>query len=247
MIFNYKNIADLQKDSSKIIQHVNENGYCAIRGLFNRDELRNKIKTLFEYANSTQKGSSAGTKPHEIKSNMAKWSIGGQSKVQSDLPRFMVTVYNTFFSQDIFNLHADFSQLIEVRDAIAQRDALTDKALLPERYNGCRIQIYPAGGGFMGMHTDTTAVSSLRTKNDAYIQLLLLLTERGTDYQDGGAFIMQNGEYVDTETATQTGDILVYDGATMHGVSDIDSNKVFDANDLRGRAVSLVTIYKNQL
>lgn len=247
MIFTYKNIFDLRSDSARIVEHVNEKGYCAIRGLYDRDDLRSKLKSLYEYANTVQKGSSAGTKPKEIKSNIAKWSIGGQSKVQADLPRFMLTVYNTFFSENIFNLHPDFTQLIKIRDAIAQRDALTDDILLPERYNGCRVQIYPSGGGFMGMHTDTTAVSSLRNKADTYIQLVLLLTERGVDYHDGGAFTMQNGDYVDTEKETQTGDILVYDGATLHGVSDIDSNKVFDANDLRGRAVALVTIYKNVL
>jgi hypothetical protein len=76
-----------------------------------------------------------------------------------------------------------------------------------------------------------------------FLQVLVLLTERGTDYQTGGAFNTIDSERVDVEEGTQTGDVLVYDGATVHGVADVDSDLPFRADDLRGRAVLLGTIY----
>ncbi len=53
---------------------------------------------------------------------------------------------------------------------------------------------YPAGGGFMGAHEDTRAAKNLPPEQRVYIQLVLLLTERGTDYQTGGAFVEFDGE-----------------------------------------------------
>ncbi len=73
--------------------------------------------------------------------------------------------------------------------------------------------------------------------------MVLLLTERGTDYHHGGAFATVDGKIVDSEADALSGDVLVYDGNTNHGVADIDPTVTFNANNLRGRAVALATIY----
>jgi hypothetical protein len=133
----------------------------------------------------------------------------------------------------VFSLHDVFRRIIEIRDVLAGRELLTDEKLEPNGWNGCRLQIYPAGGGFLGAHRDTRGLSNMEStalNPDDFIQLVVLLTERGTDYQTGGAFNI-------------TGDVLVYDGATIHGVADIDSDVPFRADDLRGRAVLLGTIF----
>jgi hypothetical protein len=158
----------------------------------------------------------------------------------------MTTVYNPLSADDLHGLHDDFRNIIEIRDALAGRDVLTDETLAPDRWNGCRVQIYPAGGGFMGAHLDSRGVGNLPRGTDAFIQLLLLLSERGTDYHEGGAFVECDGKRIDSEAGTRSGDVVVYDGATVHGVSDIDPTLTFDAADLRGRAVALATIYDRQ-
>jgi hypothetical protein len=85
----------------------------------------------------------------------------------------------------------------------------------------------------MGAHADSRGVGNLPQNTDAFIQLLLLLTERGTDYRTGGAFVERDGRQIDSELDTLSGDVVVYDGATIHGVADIDSTAVFNATDLR--------------
>jgi hypothetical protein len=228
---------------AEIVANVRKTSFTVIRGLFNRESVRAKMQSVYRFANGERRLASAGVSPDEIQHNVVKWSIGGQSTTQSGLPRMMATVYNPLFAGDMHGLHADFRGIIEVRDALADRAVLTDEKLAPDRWNGCRVQIYPAGGGFMGAHRDSRGIGNLPQNTDAFIQLLLLLTERGTDYKAGGAFVERDGRQIDSESDTLSGDVVVYDGATIHGVADIDPTAVFNATDLRGRAVALATIY----
>ena len=84
------------------------------------------------------------------------------------------------------------------------------------------------------------------TIQDSYIQLVLLLTQKGIDFQTGGACVIQDGALIDSEINGLSGDVLVYDGLTNHGVADIDSSSPLDMHHLQGRAVALVTIYNNK-
>jgi len=242
-MLNVRTIDDVKKHRADIVEQVGKSGYVALRGLFDRDKVRSKLASVYRFANTAPRFSSAGVSPDAIQNNIVKWSIGGQSTTQSGLPRMMTTVYNPLFAEDIHALHDDFRRVIEIRDALAERPVLDDAALAPDRWNGCRVQIYPAGGGFMGAHADTRGVSNLPKTAGAFIQLLLLLTEKGLDYKTGGAFVELDGKTIDSEFETQSGDVLVYDGSTIHGVADIDPTTVFDGTNLRGRAVALATIY----
>lgn len=238
-----KTIEEANSVRDNIISDVAEKGFVLVRGLLDRNAVRKCTSELYRYANTQAHKASAGVAPEEIRTNMSKWSIGGQSTSQAGLPRFMLTIYNPLFERDLFGLHEHFEKLVSFRDMLAGREPQTDSMLMPDRFNACRVQIYPAGGGFMGGHTDTRAASNLKSEQGPYIQLVMLLTERGTDYHTGGAFVTHQGNPIDSEHESMSGDILVYDGSTLHGVADIDSTKPFNTADLAGRAVALVTIY----
>src|SRR5262249_37601740 len=198
---------------------------------------------VYRYANSAEHRPSTGVAADEIRRNVSKWSIGGR-RDQDGIPRCAVVVYNPLSDRDIFGLHSYFECIIEVRDRLAGREILRDSVLLPDRFNACRVQIYPAGGGFLGEHRDLRGQSNL--PEGLYLELLLLLTQRGVDYQKGGGSVRYNGVKVDSEAGSRRGDVVVYDGATIHGVADIDPGLAFDATNLRGRAVAMATIYDNR-
>lgn len=242
-MFNLQTIGQLESHQNKIVEEVVQHGWSVVRGLFNREELREKLNLIYEAVNKSERLPSAGVPPEAIQKNVFKWSIGASSTSQGGIARMMLTVYNPLFAENTYGLHSIFSRLIEVRDALAQHSPLTDVELAPDRWNSCRVQIYPAGGGFMSAHIDSRAASNLPPKQKAYIQLVLLLSERGLDYKTGGAFVYLNEDIFDSENNTKTGDIIVYDGNTMHGVADIDPAEVFNCKNLGGRAVALATIY----
>ena len=228
-----------------IVTQVQNDSFVVLRGLCNRESIRKKIPLINEKISKTNFLSSSGVTPEQIRSNIIKWSIGGQSQQQEGLSRFMVTCYNPLFCDDIYEMKEEFSKLIIIRDRLAGLSTIMTDELLPKpNFNGTRLQIYPKGGGFLGSHIDSRAMDSIKDLNRPFIQIVLLITEKGVDFQKGGAFVVnKNNEYVDTEQYGLSGDILVYDGNTIHGVADIDSNIPFEKNNMLGRCVALATIY----
>jgi hypothetical protein len=181
-----------------------------------------------------------------IRKFSSKWSIGGESPIQADIARFMLTIYCPLSGDDLFGIQSWFKTLIEVRDLCAGRDKpYLDEDLPNPFFNGSRLQVYPSGGGFMSAHKDSTAVSTFNASSDGlFLQPLLLLTQRGKDFESGGAFYVDDlGKRHFIEEATISGDIVVYDETIIHGVGDIDSNLPLDLNSCRGRIVALTTIY----
>ncbi len=242
-MYKIGSIDELASMRGRIVDEVSSRGFTSIRGLIDSKEIASCLAKVKEYANGSKHLGSSGVSPAQIRTNMSKWSIGGQSTSQSGLPRFMLTIYNPLFEEDKFGLHKHFETLIALRDSLAGRPVQSDEILRPARFNACRLQLYPAGGGFMGAHTDSRAAENLQEGSGPYIQLVMLLTEKGSDYHQGGAFVTKDGQAIDTEQGSQAGDILVYDGSTMHGVSDIDPTSPLETASLGGRVVALATIY----
>lgn len=242
-MYQVHNMEEVARLKHQIVDEVSSRGFTSIRGLIGREEIASCLSKVKDHANRGGHLGSSGVSPAQIRTNMSKWSIGGQSTSQSGLPRFMLTIYNPLFEEDKFGLHKHFETLIELRDLLAGRPVQSDELLRPARFNACRLQIYPAGGGFMGAHTDSRAAENLQEGSGPYIQLVMLLTEKGSDYHHGGAFVTNGGLPFDTEIGSQAGDILVYDGSTMHGVSDIDPSLALNTASLGGRVVALATIY----
>ena len=96
----------------------------------------------------------------------------------------------------------------------------------------------------MSSHIDTRAIDNASDISPDYIQLVLLLTEKGEDYKIGGAFVERaDGSWIDSEENSLSGDVVVYNGSTKHGVADIDPHINFDPKSYLGRVVALATIY----
>lgn len=245
-VFNVHSIEELPRQIDDIVETVEKTGYAIIRGLFNPKEIRHSLDLALADLAQQPLLPSSGILPEQIKDNVIKWSIGGESLVQQGIARMMLTIYNTFFSEDRYTFHSHFKTLIQVRDVLARRENLFDEALLPERYNGCRLQVYPAGGGFMGPHIDKRAIDNNHGKSD-FIQTLMLVTQKGVDYTAGGAYVVQNDEIIDVEAGSQSGDVVIYNSDSLHGVADIDPHLPLDRSEITGRVVALVTIYANSL
>ncbi len=243
-IFKIDSTQQLRGQAQAITRRVQQTGFALIRGVFDGEAIRRSTLSVYAYANRAKHLGSAGAPRQAVRTNSSKWSIGGTSASQAGISRCMITVYNPLGCEDLFQLHRHFRTLIEVRDVLAMREsALLDDQLPPPLFNATRIQIYPRGGGFMTAHRDMRAADNLKGISDAYIQLILLLTEKRADYRSGGAYIVRDGKVVDTEDGSRTGDVLVYDGNSLHGVDDIDPDLPFYPSDLSGRAVALATIY----
>jgi hypothetical protein len=237
-LFSCDTIQNLSLVRNSIMASVQDGGYAVVRGLFDQSKIKESLKAVYQYANSASHQASSGLAAADVRRNTSKWSIRGP---EDGPARFALVIYNPLFDSDLFQLREAFDRIIEIRDTIAGREVLRDADLLPARFNACRVQIYPAGGGFIGEHRDVRGESNL--PQGSFVEILLLLTEKGIDYHKGGAVVRFREAALQSETAAKRGDVIIYDGSTIHGVHAIDPDIPFNARDLRGRAVAFATIY----
>ncbi len=78
-----------------------------------------------------------------------------------------------------------------------------------------------------------------------YYQPFLVLTEQGVDYDAGGAFIDLDDQRVVFEAACQVGDVVVYDGRTMHGVADVDPLRPLELDRFGGRVAAFASLFRH--
>ena len=174
--------------------------------------------------------------------NISKLSIGDSEGIGRPA-RFFRTIYiNT--ENDIYESKEIFDNVIEFRNFLMKKDKNYLKNKTDNFWTGKRIQHYPIGGGFMGLHTDIISENCLEDKNDIFYQVLLNLTEHNIDYKTGGAYLIKNNEKIYLDNKVKPGDLLIYDGNTQHGVSPIDQNEKLDLSLNKGRCILFVTIYK---
>ena len=222
---------------------IQEHGYCVIRGVYDRADLDRSVDLNRHKLSQSQLIHPSSCSSDVVRCNSVKWSIGSTSKTQGGISRFMMTIMNPMWCEDIYKMRSHFTSLIIVRDAIARRSPMLDDQLPETLFNGTRIQYYPSGGGFMSAHTDATGEKTASLIHGEYIQLVLLLTQKGTHFENGGAYILRDDSFIDVERYSQTGDILVYNSSIIHGVSDIDPQIPYDPSTINGRLVALATIY----
>jgi hypothetical protein len=108
-----------------------------------------------------------------------------------------------------------------------------------------RIHQYPEGGGFMVPHRDLFSRLVTEKSDLGYFQIFFLLTEKGTDYKEGGGYVEINDRRVMFEDHTVAGDIVIYDGRTMHGVADVDPLSPLDLDRFGGRSAGFVSLFRH--
>jgi len=179
-------------------------------------------------------------KPHR------KLAIGSRNGDGEKYPQLLQT---TYFSKDhskYENLGKIFSYLISLRNRILGMDEGFGND--PEQdgfWNACRIHHYPAGGGFMFEHRDTLFPKLLEESGCPFLQVLVVLSTRGKDFHTGGGFVDdRDGNRIFYENENSLGNIVFFDGSIVHGVDDVDGDKVMNFSSQAGRVAGFVGSYK---
>jgi hypothetical protein len=220
--------------------------FARVTGLFSRAEVlaaRAKLQARFDVKNDRKHDPKDA---EAIRRNFQKLIVGG-TRGTNACPRFLRMFYNPTFDEDIFGMHAIFRRLIQFRNLLyaLPRD-FTCHGTENGMWSASRINHYPRGGGFMAPHVDL-GTSQLATDigMERYVQLLLLMTKKGEDYHEGGAYIDLDGKRYLFESECEIGDVVIYDGRVNHGVEEIDPMEPLDLASFAGRHVALVTLFKH--
>jgi len=179
-------------------------------------------------------------KPHR------KLAIGSTNGIGDPYAQFLQTTYFSMNDPNYPNLGKVFAGLIKLRNRVLGIDE--DFGNNPKRdgfWNACRIHHYPAGGGFMVGHRDTHFPALLEGSGHPFLQILVLFTSRGKEFTRGGGFVVtRDGNKTYYEDETSLGKVAYFDGSIIHGVDDVDNDKIVDFNSRQGRLAGFVGLYK---
>ena len=244
-LFEVKRAEDLPVDALQ--KAMREHTYACIRGIISEGEVRSALRVIEENFDQRKDHPTMGQAPSAVRSNFQILKVGGESAAgNNDDARLFRTFYNPLWEEDIYSMHGPLTKLARVRNVIA--DLPSDFAMTKIEANGlwtaARFHQYPAGGGFFRRHTDYVVNDLAEEHSTKFYQVVLTMTQKGEHYQEGGAFVDIDGERIFLDDQSRPGDILIYDGRTLHGVEDIDPRKPLDLTTLNGRLAGFVTLYK---
>ena len=242
-LYQPRNISELEID--EIHQSLKRDSFACIRGLVSRADVKTAISQLKQRFSRNDDHPSRGESPEALKSNFQKLRIGTVPNMPH-VSRFVRTFFNPLWAEDIYKMHGNFRTMAAVRNRlIGKPDNYACDQIEDGLWTAARIHQYPVGGGFMSAHRDSVVSDISRTTGLNYFQLLLIMSEKGTDFQSGGGFVESHGKLISFERACQLGDIIVYDENSLHGVEDIDPHKLLDLDTVSGRVVAFSTLYKS--
>lgn len=221
--------------------------FACIRGLVSPADMRAAHQRIVERFDRSKDQPAKGHSPDAVRTNFQKILLGGESRAASnDDARCFRSCYNPFWEADIWGLHAGLLQLARVRNHLAGLPK--EFALTGTEANGlwtaARFHQYPKGGGFFRRHTDYIVKDVADEKSMRFYQVVLTITRKGEHFQEGGAFVDIGERRVVLDDCALQGDIIIYDGRTMHGVEDIDPKCNLDMDTINGRLAGFATLYK---
>lgn len=234
-------------DGDAVHEALTKHALAVVRGVVRPEEIVRSRTLLREHFDAGNDRPSLGEDPQELKGNFQKLAIGGAQGYGTYRPRCMRTLYNPIWAEDIYGLRSVFARMARVRNVIYRLDIdFAVDAIDDGMWTASRIHHYPRGGGFLISHRDTVVPVMQRDRGfPNYYQPLLVMSRKGVDFTEGGGFVEREGERHYYEALCEYGDIVIYDGRTVHGVADIDPQHRFRHDTVEGRLAGFVTLYKD--
>lgn len=234
-------------DGPEILRSTAEHGFTILRGLIDPLAVDAAVATIRSRFDASLDHPASGQAPSAIHDNFQKLTIGGESRSAShDDARFFRTFYNPLWADDVWGMREVFARLAQVRNRVA---GLPDEYALSRveddgLWTAARFHQYPRGGGFFRRHTDHVTSRIAGMAAIRYVQIVLCMSRKGRDFEDGGAFVDHAGARICLDDFAVPGDVLVYDGRTVHGVEDVDPCVPLDLSTVEGRLAGFVTLYE---
>lgn len=243
----FRGAALSELDYAALRRTLESRSIVRVRGLFDREEIRRLVRELAARFDSKYDRRHDPRDTEAVRRNFQKLQIGANSGIDTrrTLGRFLRIFYNPIFAEDLYGLRDTFVTLARFRNALYGLPP--DYAVLGTDdglFTCARVHQYPRGGGFMVPHRDHFSQVVSVDAGLSYYQPFVILSEQGIDYETGGAYIDLDGERILYERACRAGDIVVYDGRTIHGVADIDPLAPLDLANFCGRSAAFASLFK---
>ena len=225
-----------------------ESKFACIRGILSPAQVAEAKTKLYETFDARRDHATVGESPKQVQSNFQKLSVGcarGQHHVGDSYGRLLRVFFNPMWDEDVYGMHPIFHDLVSVRNGILGKpNGYARTSIDDGMWTASRIHQYPIGGGFIQAHRDRTQAGVCEDARMSFYQVFAILSEKGEDFEAGGGFIQYGDSRFIIDDFAIPGDIVIYDGATLHGVEDIDPFRLLDLSSAKGRLSAFVTLYR---
>lgn len=248
-VFHLSSVRDFHDQRAEVLATLEREDVALLRGLVEPSVVREalaRIASSFSRANdSLVDHKSHAVAPRDVP-NYQRLMLGEHGEGEKNRALCMRIFHNPSWNEDEWGLREVFRTMTRVRNAVY--DVEPDYCLDGpdgDVYTLFRVHHYPAGGGFLGAHRDGVAASvPERAGLQGYVQALLVMSEKGADFEAGGGYYYKDGRRVLYEEFSRPGDILLYNGQTLHGVQTVDPYTPIDLDSAAGRYSASVTLYR---
>jgi len=231
---------NLQQAKGRIMDNLRRINLVCVRGLISDELINNSLTSIKKIILETPVNN-ARRREKDFDSINQKCILGGMLYNRVYNPRAQRIVY---IPQTTGAFKEIFSQQIKMRNMMYDLDPNFTIDRDEEYFNATRVHHYPRGGGFLAPHIDQGAPEATLAKSSDYFQVSCTLTRKGEDYDDGGGYILKDSELFLFDDFTCRGDLLIYNGRTIHGVLEIDPMQKFSFDTVSGRMASFTTLFK---
>jgi len=224
----------------KIANSLQRNNLACVRGLISSELVHEALSSLKKIISETPVNNSK-RREEDFESISQKCVLGGMLYNRVYNPRAQRIVY---IPQNTNPFRPIFTEQIKLRNMLYEFDDNFTLERDKEYFNATRIHHYPVGGGFLSPHIDQGAPEATLAKSSEYFQVSCTLSKKGEDYEDGGGYVFRDGKLFLFDDFTSRGDLLIYNGRTIHGVLEIDPLETFDFKNDSGRMAAFSTLFK---
>jgi len=229
-----------------IMLDVSNFGFSIIKKVFSVSNHMNSLIDLRQQATDNNFASEINKKSESPIGLLHKFNIGDSDPSIGRFPRCFETIYIPQDVEDFFSFPNIFTPMIELRNSLMgkSKNYVRGVDFSEGLWTACRFQHYFRGGGFFGGHTDIIIDQISSAADVRTVQLVGVLSKRGEHFETGGAYIETSSGRIDLDDEVEVGDVVIYDGASYHGVHDIDGNHKFTTDSRFGRWSALVSLYQ---
>lgn len=123
-------------------------------------------------------------------------------------------------SESIKNLQLIINKVACFQDQFFQVE--NDLSFFEQHWVAPRFHLY-LPGDFIGEHPDTHYLRGLERFERPMVRIAWPISARGETFDSGGFYLIQDGQKIYPEEVIRPGEILLFDGNKVHGVSDVMS------------------------
>lgn len=248
-LFPVPSVEEFAHARDAVIETLASDDVALLRGLVDPEDVRRGLDriagSMSRENDSLIDHKSRVERPGDVP-NYQRFMLGEHGEGEAHRSMCMRIFHNPSWNGDEWGMKETFHTMARIRNALYGVDS---EYCIEEPdgdvYSLFRVHQYPAGGGFLAPHRDSVASAVPDAAGlTGYVQLLLVMSRKGEDFEQGGGFYYRGEERVLYEDYAQPGDILLYNGQTLHGVQTVDPYTTFDPDSAAGRYSATCTLYR---